>query len=550
MQVLKKNFIKRFFVFLLVVVLVLVRQEAGFRSICGTTLSKEQINYELQHVVSQSPTLQKLDYKTTLDVRVFIVQNSEGKTAITEEQVMKALAQLNIDFSPIRLGFEICQITYINNDKLFAYDIVEEKLLTPYLNENSINIFFVHDISLNEPGNACGYTYYPVHKKDFIVLKGECCINNSTMSHEMGHFFGLYHTHERSFGQELVDESNCFKSGDLLCDTPADPGMHGIMIDENCNWTGQIFDYNKQLYKPDLQNYMSYGRSDCRKKYTKDQYNKMVGMYCNFKTHLRQLDVKFKMSDSLVFPNEAVTLSASGGTEYRWSNGDSSRTTVIYPLSDTIVSLTLSRPSNCNIVKNFPIKVIPDSYLSGKDEVCYGNTVDVHVNASHKGVTYQLRQNGVKVGKVIEGNGETITLKSHKLYKKTEFSVVACNSFQECDFVLSDKHTVKVASIPDNIGNVYTIKSNTVSDSSNYLVVKNSNKNCYYKMMINNEGFGKRFKGNGKTLYFNIPPIIQSTVVGLEISTSCLQKVIDKTFLLYPIVEPSTDVFLDSVEVK
>ncbi len=545
-----KNLLKKLFVALLVIVLVLVRQEAGFMSICGTTLSPEQINYELQHVVAQSPTLQKLDYKTTLAIKVYILSNSEGVNAISEDQAQEAVQKINQDFAPINLGFEICNITYINSDKLYAYDIAEEALLSNYLQANVINLFFVHDIVLSEPGNTCGYTYYPIHKKDFIILKGECCINNSTMSHEMGHFLGLYHTHEHGFGQELVDQSNCYKAGDLLCDTPADPGLHGVMIDENCNWSGRFLDRNKQLFKPDLANYMSYGRNECRNKFSKDQYNKMLEMYCNFKIHLQQLDVKFKMSDSLVFPNEAVTLSASGGSGYKWSNGDSSRTTVIYPTSDTVISLTLSRPGNCTINHNFPIRVIPDSYLSGDDEVCYGGKVEVHVNSSRKGATYQLRQNDKKVGPIIEGNGGTITLTSNKLYTKTTFTVIACNSFQECDFVLSDRHTVNVASIPDNVGVVYTVKANLSTDSSTYLAVKNSNKNCYYEMVIAEENQGSRLKGTGKTLYFPIPVMTENTLIGMEVSTSCRKKRLDKTFLITPPTKATPEIFSDSTKAE
>lgn len=541
---LKKNFIKRLFIVLLVVVLVLVRQEAGFMSICGTTLTPEQINYELQHVIPQSATLQTLDYKTTLAVRVFIVSNGDGKLAINEDQIQTAISQLNKDFSPIKLGFEICNITYLNSDKLYSYDIAEEPLLSHYLQPNIINLFFVHDIVLSEPGNACGYTYYPIHKKDFIVLKGECCINNSTLSHEMGHYLGLYHTHEKGFGEELVDESNCYKTGDLLCDTPADPGLNGNLIDEDCNWKGILFDSKKQLYKPDLQNYMSYGRNECRKKFTKDQYNKMLEMYCNFKVHLQQLDVKFKMSDSLVFPNEAVTLSASGGSSYEWSNGDSTRTTVVFPTADTVITLKLSRPGNCNITRKFPIRVIPDSYLSGSDEVCIGEKVEVNVNSSRKGVSYQLRENGKKVGEPLEGNGGTITFTSSQLYKKTIFSVVACNSLQDCDFVLSDKHSVRVATIPTNIGNVYTVKANLPTDSSHYLVVKKSNKHSYYQLVVGKQTIGSRTKGTGKTLYFAIPKFAENTLVSLELSTSCAKKLLDKTFLIQ---ENNKEVFEDSL---
>jgi len=54
--------------------------------------------------------------------------------------------------------------------------------------------------------------------------------------HEIGHYFGLYHTHEPidnpsdlASGNECPDGSNCCTAGDFICDTDADPGYsHAI----------------------------------------------------------------------------------------------------------------------------------------------------------------------------------------------------------------------------------------------------------------------------------------------------------------------------------
>lgn len=43
-----------------------------------------------------------------------------------------------------------------------------------------------------------------------------------TVVHELGHFFGLAHTHECEHGRETA--ATCATSGDFLCDTPADRG--------------------------------------------------------------------------------------------------------------------------------------------------------------------------------------------------------------------------------------------------------------------------------------------------------------------------------------
>ena len=84
----------------------------------------------------------------------------------------------------------------------------------------------------------------------------------------MGHYFGLYHTHQTSFGKELVDGSNCETAGDLICDTPADPNL---LSNRSCVYEGSVVDENGAVYQPDVTNYMSYTRHFCRSSFSEQQ---------------------------------------------------------------------------------------------------------------------------------------------------------------------------------------------------------------------------------------------------------------------------------------
>jgi hypothetical protein len=55
-----------------------------------------------------------------------------------------------------------------------------------------------------------------------VAFNGLFSVGNTTMTHSMGHYLGLYHTHETIFnttGNDCPDDNNCATQGDLICDT-------------------------------------------------------------------------------------------------------------------------------------------------------------------------------------------------------------------------------------------------------------------------------------------------------------------------------------------
>ena len=99
--------------------------------------------------------------------------------------------------------------------------------------------------------------------------------------HEIGHFFGLHHTHAQlEEGKELVNGSNCRVAGDLLCDTPASPNT--VSLIDNCTYIGTERDPNGMLYRPDIKNVMGYN-IDCEKNVvTFEQEKRLLFFLRNF----------------------------------------------------------------------------------------------------------------------------------------------------------------------------------------------------------------------------------------------------------------------------
>lgn len=136
---------------------------------------------------------------------------------------------------------------------------------------NKLNIYFCPQSS-----GINGIAYLASNK---CAVTNSAAINGSTLPHEVGHNFYLYHTHGTGI-QEYVNGSNCTTAGDFLCDTPAEPyndgyGISGYVYNNTCAYFGTFRDPNNELFTPDTHNFMGYAPPNCRNSFTEKQIQKM-----------------------------------------------------------------------------------------------------------------------------------------------------------------------------------------------------------------------------------------------------------------------------------
>lgn len=137
-----------------------------------------------------------------------------------------------------------------------------------------INIWLVNSI----PGSVVGYAYMPsAHgtSVDGIIEEagyfGSSNANDVVITHEMGHYLGLYHTFEGA-----CTNNDCTTDGDRVCDTPPDQSTAGITCASSVNscTTDMLSGFSTD--QPDLtQDYMDYGNLACMKVFTQGQADRM-----------------------------------------------------------------------------------------------------------------------------------------------------------------------------------------------------------------------------------------------------------------------------------
>lgn len=259
------------------------------KSQCGTVVTDEQIKM----IEAAQPRLRSFNNKITrgvidVPIQLHVIRKSDQKGAIQKYRVQEAISDLNSHFINANIRFVVLdEINYIDDNMLYDFDVkYEEELGRNNDVKNVINLYIVNSIS-NGQISLCGYAYFPPGN-DRVLMSKNCINNGSTLPHEMGHYFMLYHTHGISNNgstDELADQSNCHIAGDRVCDTPADPNISGY-VDDNCRYTGKIKDPKSDYYEPDPLNMMSYSTKPCRQRFTKGQFTRMNYAALNHRQYL------------------------------------------------------------------------------------------------------------------------------------------------------------------------------------------------------------------------------------------------------------------------
>ncbi|MBV6644862.1 MAG: hypothetical protein KI790_05415, partial [Cyclobacteriaceae bacterium] len=319
---------------LFLLMLMTVATQAQERLECGTVVTPEQrallSSFHLDHSRAR---LEQVAEISNVAITVHLVRRSDGTGGLTASQLGDALDNVNDFYANAGLSFFILgEINYIDNSTYYNFITSQETALGAANDvANTINIYFVNSVGDGEGASFCGYAYFP-NGPDRILMDNACAINGSTLPHEIGHYFTLYHTHGKVNGRltdELVDGSNCQTAGDEVCDTPADPQIGLQNISGSCTYNGTTpytggvaTDANGDLFAPDPNNIMSYAPKQCRDTFSSNQYSRMAQAFTQFRSYLISQSVvaDFEASSTSACIDNAITFAdkSIGATGWQW----------------------------------------------------------------------------------------------------------------------------------------------------------------------------------------------------------------------------------------
>jgi len=204
-------------------------------------------------------------------VRFLLMHTPDRKMEISEAEIVEVVAEMNKAFKKAKIQFELFTIESLGTEYVMEdfnknssdyynfseYDQTRHgEMLSIYIMKNKQELCEITSVS-KRCSRVDGLSDIGQEGPHNIVVSEFALHNKKTIVHELGHFFGLRHTFDKTEGKEKADGSNCAVAGDLLCSTPADPDELFYVNFGSCEMKGNL-DEAGNSYKPLINNYMNY----------------------------------------------------------------------------------------------------------------------------------------------------------------------------------------------------------------------------------------------------------------------------------------------------
>ncbi|KAG9091502.1 hypothetical protein FRC06_000539 [Ceratobasidium sp. 370] len=247
-------------------------------TICGTTISADAIAAAEAHFAEHKVSFKaRAEFAATIQVYWHVIQSGANLTQgnIPDSQVNNSISALNSHYSGSGLTFELAGTDRTTNETWFdnagpgKAAQTEMKGALRRGDAAALNVYTVGFTSVI-PKGLLGYATLPSNytdapKDDGVVILYSTLPGGSktdynegkTLTHETGHWLGLYHTFE----------GGCLGNGDYVDDTPPEAfPARGCPTGRDSCFGGSV---------DPIHNYMDYTIDSCMTQFTAGQINRI-----------------------------------------------------------------------------------------------------------------------------------------------------------------------------------------------------------------------------------------------------------------------------------
>jgi hypothetical protein len=201
-----------------------------------------------------------------LFITIFVYRDNDGvEWLINETSIATGVELINSVYNPSGIYFVVDEIIWVDEAFPEIQDDFGDQVSISQLGDTFVEGYNPANVNIIMQSNGWGqYSNYPWHTRQYYIstVRASSFATSYVPSHELGHFLGLYHTHENhedpnsdsDLAQAFIWAQNwvtpteqCYQTGDFICSTPYDCY---IWCEEVINCTANAYESDRPDQEP------------------------------------------------------------------------------------------------------------------------------------------------------------------------------------------------------------------------------------------------------------------------------------------------------------